>query len=74
LLLLCDQGLYRSANAGDSWEILSPQTDGELSVHNDGNLILWVRGAELYGSSDQGTTWNDLGGWQDAFLPTLHRQ
>jgi hypothetical protein len=73
LLLLCDQGLYRSNNAGDSWELLTPETDGELSVHNgDRDLILWVRGAELWGSRDQGATWADLGGWQDAFLPTIH--
>lgn len=74
LLMLCNQGLYRSSNGGDSWELLTPNTGRTLSVHNGNrDLVLWVRDAELYASRDQGTTWQDLGGWQDAHLPSIYR-
>ena len=74
LLMLCNQGLYRSSDRGDSWELLTEDTGGQLSVHKgDQDLVLWAREAELYGSRDQGTTWQDLGGWQDAYLPNIQQ-
>ncbi len=76
LLLLCDQGLYRSRNGGDIWEKVATETGGVLAVHaGDRELVLWVRGHEVWGSRDQGTTWSRLSTLPAAnvLLPFIHR-
>lgn len=58
LLLLCDQGLFRSMNGGDDWDKLTSVNAGFIQPDygNPGRLI-WVKGNDLFVSCDDGGQW-----------------
>ena len=61
LFVRCANGLLRSRDGGDSWEILSASA-GQFLIADYGNpgRILWGTGSDVLFSTDQGTTWSSL--------------
>ena len=66
--------VYRTRNAGESWEALSeglPQTDAYETVLRDAmaadsmkqaGIYFGTRSGKLFGSSDSGTSWREIAG------------
>ena len=61
LYLRCAQGLYRSIDSGQHWQLLSP-IKGDLLVPNYGSpgQLLWAREDGLWASNDDGNRWDQL--------------
>lgn len=60
-VFILDNGLYRSDNAGVDWQLASTFEGGYLTPdYSTAGRILWVKGACLWASADDGVSWKSL--------------
>ncbi len=67
LYLITDRFIYKSSDSAKSWQQLNifDQTLSSISIDKNNNIMLSANDENAYISSDQGSTWNKLTGYED---------
>jgi photosystem II stability/assembly factor-like uncharacterized protein len=75
LFIQSDAGLYRSSDAGTSWNLLSPNATGIIKPdYSTPGRLLWARGSCLFASTTDGSIWTPLvAGCGPVYLPIIIR-
>jgi photosystem II stability/assembly factor-like uncharacterized protein len=77
LVMLCEQGIYRSTNGGQTWQLASTlQGTGLAADYGNAGRALLAGSRGLWESRDEGTTWQRLNtatfaAKPQAYLPLL---